>query len=263
MNPFDFKKILSFGSVEFIRYAVAAGVIWIFFYGIRRRHWLHRKIIQKFPQGRDVRRELAFSAVTSLIYGAVGLATVLMIRQGWTHYYTHIDKYGWGWFCASVVITIFLHDAYFYWTHRLMHHPRLFPWMHKAHHRSINPTPWAAYAFDPLEAVVQAAIFPLAVFLYPISPLAFLLFMLWQLLFNVIGHAGFEIFPSWFLKSWIGKFLNTPTNHTMHHQYFRGNYGLYFNIWDRMMGTNHPDYEKRFHTVTTCERADVRIKEAA
>jgi lathosterol oxidase len=37
----------------------------------------------------------------------------------------------------------------------------------------------------------------------------------------------------------------------MHHQYFRGNYGLYFNIWDRMMGTNHPDYEKRFYAVTT------------
>jgi len=251
MNFFDFKKVIGIGSVEFFRYTVAAGLLWVFFYMIRRRHWLHRKIIDRLPNGRDVRRELALSALTSFIYGVVGLLTVLAIRQGWTQYYSGMEKYGWAWFWLSVVITIFLHDAYFYWTHRIMHHPRLFPLMHKAHHRSTNPTPWAAYAFDPLEAFVQAAVFPLVVFLYPICAQAFLLFMLWQLSFNVVGHAGFEIYPSWLLKSWLGKIFNTPTNHTMHHQYFRGNYGLYFNIWDRMMGTNHPDYEQRFHTVTT------------
>ena len=37
----------------------------------------------------------------------------------------------------------------------------------------------------------------------------------------------------------------------MHHEKLRGNYGLYFNIWDRLMGTNHADYEARFREVTT------------
>jgi sterol desaturase/sphingolipid hydroxylase (fatty acid hydroxylase superfamily) len=32
----------------------------------------------------------------------------------------------------------------------------------------------------------------------------------------------------------------------MHHHYSKGNYGLYFNFWDRLMGTNHPNYEKEF-----------------
>ena len=45
--------------------------------------------------------------------------------------------------------------------------------------------------------------------------------------------------------------LNTPTNHIMHHEKMRGNYGLYFNIWDRLMGTNHRDYETRFREVTS------------
>lgn len=45
-------------------------------------------------------------------------------------------------------------------------------------------------------------------------------------------------------------FLNTPTNHAMHHEKLRGNYGLYFNVWDRLLGTNHSDYEKRFCEVT-------------
>jgi sterol desaturase/sphingolipid hydroxylase (fatty acid hydroxylase superfamily) len=37
----------------------------------------------------------------------------------------------------------------------------------------------------------------------------------------------------------------------MHHETLRGNYGLYFNIWDRLMGTNHAQYEARFREVTT------------
>lgn len=37
----------------------------------------------------------------------------------------------------------------------------------------------------------------------------------------------------------------------MHHQYFTGNYGLYFLFWDRWMGTLHPDYEARFDQATS------------
>ncbi len=36
----------------------------------------------------------------------------------------------------------------------------------------------------------------------------------------------------------------------MHHQHIRMNYGLYFNFWDRLMGTNHPQYEARFTELT-------------
>ena len=72
----------------------------------------------------------------------------------------------------------------------------------------------------------------------------------WQITFNIIGHTGFEIYPKWLMDSWLGKILNTPTNHAMHHEKLRGNYGLYFNIWDRLMKTNHADYEKRFREVT-------------
>jgi sterol desaturase/sphingolipid hydroxylase (fatty acid hydroxylase superfamily) len=36
----------------------------------------------------------------------------------------------------------------------------------------------------------------------------------------------------------------------MHHAKFDGNYSLYFNFWDRIMGTNFPDYEKHYGEVT-------------
>jgi lathosterol oxidase len=235
-----------------LRYLLFAGVAWVLGYLVFHRRWQHRKIVPRAPLGTDVRREIAYSLLTLVIFGAVGAATVMARKAGYTQMYFQLPgKLGWIWFFTSIVLTIFLHDAYFYWTHRLMHHPKLFRLFHRAHHLSTNPTPWASYAFDPLEAVVQAAIFPLAVTVMPMHPLAFFVFMVWQITFNVAGHTGYEYNPKWLLDSWLGKFLNTPTNHIMHHEYFRGNYGLYFNLWDRLMGTNHARYETRFREVTT------------
>jgi len=234
-----------------LRYLMFAGGAWLLGYVLFKKRWWHRKVVQKEPLSADIRRELRYSFMTLLIFGAVGAATYAAYKGGRTQVYMNIGEYGWTWFFASIVITIFVHDAFFYWTHRLMHHPRLFRWFHRGHHLSTNPSPWAAYAFDPLEALVQALIFPIAVTIMPMHPLAFAVFMVWQLTFNVIGHLGYEIWPRWTMDSWFGKFINTPTNHAMHHETFRGNYGLYFNIWDRLMGTNHAKYEERFREVTS------------
>jgi sterol desaturase/sphingolipid hydroxylase (fatty acid hydroxylase superfamily) len=231
-------------------YLVFAGVGWVLGYLLFKRHLARRKVIQSYPARSEVYRELRLSLQTVLIYGLVLAATIWATRQGWTQLYWKIGEHSRAWFWGSIALTIVLHDTWFYWTHRLMHHPALFRWFHRAHHRSHNPSPWASYAFSPLEAVMQAAIFPLAVSLYPVHPAAFGLFMLWQITHNVLGHTGYEIYPHWLMDTWLGKVLNTPTNHVMHHEYIRGNYGLYFNVWDRLMGTNHERYEERFRTVT-------------
>jgi lathosterol oxidase len=65
---------------------------------------------------------------------------------------------------VSLALMLLLHDAWFYWTHRLMHHPKIFRHVHLVHHRSINPSPWAAYSFHPIEAVIEAGIYLLIVF---------------------------------------------------------------------------------------------------
>lgn len=234
-------------------YGLIAGLAWLLGYVVFRRRWAQRKIIPEFPDRAELRREIRYSGLTLLIYSVVAVATFWAAQQGWTQIYWRLDAHGAIWFWASVVLTVVLHDTYFYWTHRLMHHRALFRWFHRTHHRSHNPSPWAAYAFDPLEAFVQAGIFPLALCLYPLHPLAFGLFMIWQIIHNVLGHNGYEIYPRWLMDSWLGKILNTPTNHVMHHEFQRGNYGLYFNVWDRLMGTNHECYEARFREVTSPE----------
>jgi lathosterol oxidase len=66
---------------------------------------------------------------------------------------------------------------------------------------------------------------------------------------NVFGHMGYEFFPKGFASHKILKWHNTATNHNMHHRFVKCNYGLYFNIWDRMMKTNHPKYEEIYDEV--------------
>jgi sterol desaturase/sphingolipid hydroxylase (fatty acid hydroxylase superfamily) len=41
----------------------------------------------------------------------------------------------------------------------------------------------------------------------------------------------------------------------MHHQYFKGNYGLYFLFWDRIMGTLREDYDARFDAVKSAGKS--------
>jgi Delta7-sterol 5-desaturase len=237
-----------------MRYAMMAGLAWLLAYVWLKQRWLHRKIVMRFPASTEVRREMLYSALSVVIFTVVAAGTIAAANQGWNQIYWRVSDYGWAWFWGSIVCTIFLHDAYFYWTHRLMHHPRLFPYFHRVHHLSHNPSPWAAYAFDPLEAFVQAGIFPLAALVMPIHPIAFAIFMGWQITNNVLGHTGFEFYPRRLMTSPIRYFLNTPTNHAMHHEKMRGNYGLYFNFWDRLMHTNHSDYERRFLEVTNRSR---------
>lgn len=240
-----------FSTVALLWYALFAGVVWFGLYVLFRRLARSRKINPK-PPGRgqigwEIRRSLLSLLIFGLVSGGVVLIRPLGIR---TQLYRPMDLHGWAWYYASIGLAIVVHDAYFYWTHRLMHHPRLFRPVHRIHHLSNNPTPWAAYSFSVSEAVVQAMIGPILVYTVPMHFSAFLLFMVWQIGFNVLGHCGYEICPRWFLRTWPGKFLNTPTHHAMHHEKVRGNYGLYFNFWDRLLGTNHQDYEARFAAVT-------------
>jgi sterol desaturase/sphingolipid hydroxylase (fatty acid hydroxylase superfamily) len=131
-----------------------------------------------------------------------------------------------------------------------MHNKKLFPHFHLVHHKSTNPSPWAAYAFHPLEALVEVGIVVIFLFTIPIHKTHLMIFFLMMIVYNVYGHLGYELYPKGFHKTRIGRWINTSVNHNQHHQYFTGNYGLYFLFWDRMLGTIRSDYDGRFEEAT-------------
>jgi len=233
----------------FLRYAFWAGTAFVIFYGIKRQAWLKYKIQQRFPDQKHIWSEVQHSAYTALVFALMGVGVYFAREAGYTKIYSDIGAYGWWYLLLSFAGLVLLHDTYFYWMHRLMHHPKLFMLLHRVHHQSRNPTPWASLSFHPLEAVLEFGILPIALFVMPMHPLVLLVFSVWTLFFNITGHLGYELFPKGFVRHPIWKWLNTSTHHNMHHQRSNCNYGLYFNFWDRVMGTNDRRYEAVFENI--------------
>lgn len=241
--------IFTLGTL-WIRYIVMAGFAYLVFWVLFREKLKHKIIQKKLPEKEKIFHELKYSAVTLLIFAASGILVYFMKVNGWTFVYDKVGDYGIPYLLFSIVALIILHDTYFYWTHRLMHHPLLFKRMHLVHHRSTNPSPWAAFSFHPYEAVVEAGIIPLVILFLPVHSIALIVFFFYSTFLNVLGHLSFELFPKSFIENRILRLHNSTTHHNMHHKYFNCNYGLYFNVWDRIMGTNHEKYFDTFREVT-------------
>ena len=232
------------------RYLVLSGLAFLIWYVLLRNRIINKKIQQRFPKFNDYAREIGYSILTVLIMSfipALILGSPEIARH--TLFYRTISDHGWVYFFCAFPLMALLHDTYFSWIHRLMHHPAIFRFVHLIHHKSVNPSPFAAYSFHPLEAVLEAGIFVVFVFTIPVHLFHLFFFFLFMIIYNVYGHLGWELYPRGFSRHWLGRWINTSVNHNMHHQYFKGNYGLYFLFWDRLMGTIRTDYEERFDEV--------------
>jgi sterol desaturase/sphingolipid hydroxylase (fatty acid hydroxylase superfamily) len=146
---------------DFLRYTLTAGGAFLVFWVWRPALVQARRLQETDTDWARLRSEIAYSMSTVGVFSGVGLTLLYAAQAGLTRIYTDIQTRGWAYLLASVVLMIVLHDAYFYWTHRLLHWRPLYRCAHHVHHRSTSPTPWAAYAFHPAEAVVQAGVYRL------------------------------------------------------------------------------------------------------
>jgi lathosterol oxidase len=168
--------------------------------------------------------------------------------------YTNLTHHSLSWTLLCLPVMILWHDLYFYLTHRLLHTPWLFRYVHGVHHRSRQPSPWAAYAFHPVEALVNSLYTPLALLVVPMPLVVLLLLNAHQIVRNAHGHAAIEIMPARFTRHWLWGRFTTTTHHHLHHEAASGNYGLWFTWWDRFFGTERADYMSRFDSVTQRQR---------
>lgn len=233
-------------------YLGAALLMWALLHGLLRRPLAHR-LIGQWPTWRDLRREVGYSIATLFVFAALGVLVWGLVMTGHMHVYTDPLRHGRLWLWLSLPALILWHDTYFYWTHRLLHTRWLFRHVHSVHHRSRQPSPWAAYAFHPIEALVNGLVTPLALAVVPVHGGVLLLFALHQILRNAHGHAAVETMPRGFVRHWLGRQFTTTTHHHLHHEFSIGHYALWFTWWDRMCGTLRADYAARFEA--TCRPA--------
>ena len=229
---------------DLLRYVVGAGGTFLIVNVLLGRYLAARRIRSERPCRGQMVREILASLRTVLIFSMVGFCIALAARLGLLNVYMDPAERGWPYFAFNVAVLIVAHDAWFYWTHRLMHRPRLFRWFHRLHHRSNNPTPWASYLFDTSEAVVNAIYLPLALILMPTSVLAAFIFTAHMMLRNAIGHCGYEVsgpggWPAIIRLADDGD-PPRPASRARRHEL-----GFYFTFWDRGSGSD-PDYHVRF-----------------
>ena len=231
-------------------YLAVALPFFLVFWQIWKHKFQHRRIHEKKRSNATIiKHELKYSAITLLIFATIDVLLFVAQSNGITKLYNQVSDYGWSYFVFSVFIMILLHDAWFYFTHRLMHHPKLYKYVHMVHHQSTDPSPFAAFSFHPLEALVEAAIYVIFAFLFPVNIWALYVWQIIQMSLNVIGHTGYEIYPKGFNTHWLFKWKTPSTHHNMHHSHFSGNYGLYFTWWDKYFKTEFKEYHQKFENV--------------
>lgn len=246
------KTVEIFGYIFYIsllRYFLIAGIPFILFYYLFKNKMSIYKIQKRILKKSDFKREIFYSSQTTLVFTLIAFIILFTPLRQYTLVYNNLDDFPYWWIGVSLILSLIIHDTYFYWMHRLLHHKKIYRHAHAVHHKSVNPSPWTSYSFHILEAVAEGMILLLLVFILPLHQVTIALFTITGFIINVYGHLGYEIAPKALRNSFIFKIINTSVHHNLHHSQFNGNYGLYFRFWDRIMKTENPDYVKHFDIV--------------
>lgn len=144
------------------------------------------------------------------------------------------------WALFELIVFVLVEELGFYYSHRLLHHPRLYKYIHKRHHEWTAPIGIVSIYAHPVEHILSNLIPPA---LGPILmgghlATSWLWFGL-ALLSTTVAHCGYH-FP----------FLPSPEAHDYHHLKFNQNYGV-LGVLDRLHGTDNmfrasKAYERHF-----------------
>ncbi len=236
--------------IIFVRYVIISGIFFGVFYRLVPNKFVSRKISKGNWKKGQFKKEITYSAITSLVFAMSGVGMLWAWQSGHTAIYTALDTYGYLYLPVSLVAALFIHETYYYWAHRWMHNRGVFKLMHKTHHESLISSPWTAFSFHPWESLLQAVIVPLIVWFLPLHIFVILALLVIMTVSAVVNHLDIEIFPQDFDRHWLGKWLIGATHHSLHHSEFNTNFGLYFTFWDKWMGTESHAYEEVFREKT-------------
>ncbi|MBL1176961.1 sterol desaturase family protein [Pantanalinema sp. GBBB05] len=242
---FGFYGIALFGIILARYFLVAGGIYW-FFYSPFSQFLGHRQLLNRVPSWRSIQHDIKLSILSSGVFALAAALILSAYSLGITRLYSQAQQHGLWYLGVSYVLILVFQDAYFYFTHRLFHHPTLFPWWHRGHHRSRYPTPWTSFAFDPLEAIVHSLFLVGIVFIIPLHFVTLIAVMTTMTIWAVLNHLGLDRLPTSFPHHWLGRWFIGPAHHSIHHLKYTVHYGLYFTFWDKFLGTQDPHYAQKF-----------------
>jgi sterol desaturase/sphingolipid hydroxylase (fatty acid hydroxylase superfamily) len=228
-------------------YFVVVGLLYLVLWRWGEQRFRAARIqAKKRVNGKQILFEVKNTFVVLLVSSPVTLAVSWLYANGGTRLTLDAASIGLPWIAVTFVGLLVFNDAWFYGWHRLLHHPKLFRHVHAVHHKSVDVNPFSSYSFHWFEGLVLGVwILPVALLIPIYLPMLGVLHAI-GLANNVMSHSGYELLPRWLLKVPLLRWVNTSTFHNLHHLSFNGNYGLMFRLWDRLLGTELPNYEAAF-----------------
>ncbi|MDT0687181.1 sterol desaturase family protein [Autumnicola psychrophila] len=226
-----------------LRYLLAAGFFYYYYFVWNSGRFQERILSRRKLRKDQLKKEIGWSVISSAIFAIFGAWTYWLWQNGYTAIYLDPAEFGYWYLPVSLLVILFIHETYYYWVHRWMHHPKIFRKVHKVHHDSLTPTPWTAFSFHPWESLLEALILPAILLLIPVHFAVLGVYLLLMTLSSVINHLDIEIYPESFQNSKFGKHFIGATHHHYHHEEFQTNYGLYFTFWDKWMKTESSKME--------------------
>ncbi len=148
---------------------------------------------------------------------------------------------------VQFVCVLFVGDSVRYAHHRMRHVVPVFWVFHAIHHsdRDLNPaTEFRAHIGDRVNgALIHAG----PTMLLGGDPLVVSALVFFNEFWNIWLHSDTRI-----TLGWLGKYICSPAFHRIHHscepRHFDKNYGNYFCIWDRMLGTAYMNFDEEYDT---------------
>jgi len=176
--------------------------------------------------------DIKWSTINILVEAFL-VAALRMTLPRFSFIYYDVDEYGISYIFLSVLFHIVFDETFTYWIHRFLHtYESLYLKLHIVHHRSVDITPFAGFAFHPLDAFAQALPTFVSCHFFPIHYNVVLVFSICTTIWAISIHDNVPMIP-------IKLFLYS-THHTIHHEKGYGknrNYGKFTSVWDRLMGT--------------------------
>ncbi|CAD8197142.1 unnamed protein product [Paramecium octaurelia] len=136
-----------------------------------------------------------------------------------------------------VIICHLSEDFIFYWSHRILHLPKLYPKIHKVHHQYNVSIAIATEYAHPIE-FISSNIIPIFSGPYLLGDrihcITILIYVGLHLSKAIHQHCGY-VFP-WELYNYL-PFATNSIHHGLHHSENNGNYGSQFILFDKLFGT--------------------------
>ena len=230
LNEFNLAVValILIGSFSLLYFSMSAGLN-SFFNWTLKKQWTE-KVIKLDLFENQVRFEILHSFMSIIVFALYGVLIVLCYRNevvsiGFNHGLMVL---------VDLIILAIWNEVHFYSCHRLMH-TRLFLKIHRTHHKSHVVTPFSTYSFHPVESLIFGSVMILPMLVIEFDALALLIFPIYHLFFNTLGHSNVRL-----KKQHSGvKKIEISTQHNNHHTTHNSNFGFVSRIMDLVVGTYH------------------------